>query len=723
MGKPADYEVLKLADILEEIQAYDAKADLDLIKKAYVFASTSHEGQKRRSGEPYITHPLAVAKIISEMKLDTGAICAGLLHDTVEDTPATYEDLEVLFSRDIADLVDGVTKLGKLRFRNKAERQAESFRKMLVAMSKDIRVILVKLADRLHNMRTLGHVPLEKAAGIAAETRDIYAPLANRLGIQWVKTELEDLSFRYSEPDAYAHIREKVNEKRSVREAYIEEVLALLNTSMATNTIDAEVTGRPKHFASINRKMREQQIEYEQVYDAIAFRILVDTVGDCYNALGVIHTHWRPIPGRFKDYVALPKPNRYQSIHTSVMGPHQRRMEVQIRTREMHVIAENGIAAHWKYKEGGRVGTDDEQKFAWLRQLLEWQRELDDPKDFFDIVKMDLFNAEVYVFTPNGDLKVLPKGSTPVDFAYAIHSEVGSNCAGALVNHTMVPLDHQLRSGDTCEIITRKGQRPNVDWLKFVRTARAKTRIRHYVRQQERDRSEVVGREVLDKALRRFKRSLNKEIKTGRLLKLAKQHFKLNTVEDLLVLVGYGKITQDAVLNRIVPEAERQRISNRKESRIVKAFKGLVAPKKSGIVLDGIGDMVVRFSGCCNPVKGDKIMGFMTRGRGVAIHRADCRFLADADPDRRVDVNWDSDSTNETPIKVIVHSENAPGILASISQSFTEFGCNITEAACTTNGGKAVNTFQVMIKDADQLRTVMRAIERLQGVRAVERDS
>ena len=713
--------MLKLADILDKVQTYQPGADVDLIKKAYVFASTSHEGQMRRSGEPYITHPLAVADLICDLKLDTSSICAALLHDTVEDTQATYQDVQLLFNKEIADLVDGVTKLGKLRFRNKAERQAESFRKMLVAMSKDIRVILVKLCDRLHNMRTLGHVPDTKAAGIASETQDIYAPLANRLGIQWVKTELEDLSFRYLNPEAYQHVRAKVNEKRSEREAYIGEVIGLLRAAMDESGVEVEVTGRPKHFFSIHRKMRAQNIEYEQVYDSIAFRILTSDIRSCYQALGVIHSKWRPIPGRFKDYVALPKPNRYQSLHTAVMGPGGRRMEVQIRTHEMHTVAECGIAAHWKYKEGDAgVSSDDEQKFAWLRQLLEWQRELDDPTDFFDAVKLDLFNAEVYVFTPKGDLKVLPKGSTPVDFAYAIHSEVGARCSGALVNNVMVPLDHQLRSGDTCDIMTKKSQRPNLDWLKFVRTARAKSRVRQYVRLEQRTRSREVGREVLEKALRRYKRSVNKELKSGRLEAVAKGPLKLNSTEELFVLLGYGKLQLDPVVSHLVPEEDRDRFAGREEGRISKMFRSMVGGK-SGIRVDGLDDVVVRFAKCCNPVPGDPITGFVTRGRGVTIHTRDCRHIGDADPDRRLEVYWDGNVKTRVPITVSVTCANNPGLLASISQSFHEFGINIQEAHCRANTDHAVNTFEVMVEGADQLRSVMRAIAAIAGVHSVDR--
>jgi len=718
--------MLKLADILDSIRAYDPTADIDLIKKAYVFASTSHEGQFRKSGEPYITHPVAVAKLITDMKLDTTAVCAALLHDTVEDTAATVSTVEALFSKDIANLVDGVTKLGKLRFQNKHDRQAESFRKMLIAMSQDIRVILVKLADRLHNMRTLSHMAEGKAEGIAQETMDIYAPLANRLGIQWMKTELEDLSFRYMNPESYAFLTERVNQTRSDREKYIEEVLNLLNTYMGEHSIPAEITGRPKHFYSIHRKMREQQIPFEQVYDAIAFRILVDDIGQCYEALGIIHTQWRPIPGRFKDYIALPKPNRYQSLHTAVLGPRNQRMEVQIRTREMHLIAECGIAAHWKYKESDPIKSSDEQKFAWIRQFLEWHRELDDPTDFLDTIKVDLFGGEVYVFTPKGDLKVLPRGASPIDFAFSIHSEVGHRCSGAKVNGMMVPLSHQLHSGDTCEVITRPDQTPNLDWLKIVKTARARTRIRTHVRQEQRARSQIVGREVLDKALRRYKRTVNKELRTGRLDKLAQEEFSVNTADDLFVLLGYGKLRAESVIKHLVPDLEAKETEAKQPEdtggRIGKMIKELVGGK-SGIRVAGLDDVVVRFSKCCNPVPGDGIAGFVTRGRGVAIHTRDCAHILNADPDRRIDVHWDSKNSQRHPISLSVRSVNKPGLLASISQVFSANGVNITQANCRAEDEtKAINTFEVLVENTNQLRSVMRAIERIAGVHSVQRN-
>jgi guanosine-3',5'-bis(diphosphate) 3'-pyrophosphohydrolase len=712
--------MLKLADVLRKIEGFDPDADLELVKRAYVYASTQHEGQARKSGEPYITHPLAVADLLADLHMDVPSICAGLLHDTIEDTKATYEEVTTLFSKEIADLVEGVTKLGKLRFRNKQEQQAESFRKMLIAMSKDIRVILVKLTDRLHNMRTLGHIPPEKALGIATETRDIFAPLANRLGIQWLRTELEDLAFRYTDPDAYRLIREKVNERRSEREAYIQSVIGEIRTLVGSNKLPViDISGRPKHFYSIYRKMKDNGIEYEQVYDTIAFRIIVGEMPECYAALGYVHSKWQPIPGRFKDYIGMPKPNRYQSLHTAVLGPGKRRMEVQIRTNEMHEIAENGIAAHWKYKERGPISTKDEQRFGWLRQLLDDQRELDDPRDFYDNVRDNLFSAEIYVFTPKGDLRVLPKGSTPVDFAYAIHTEVGHRCTGALVNSVMVTLDHTLRSGDTCSILTKTELRPSPDWLKFVRSANAKNRIRQFVRQAERTRAHEVGTEVLDKALRRYKRSTKHELKSGRLEKAAAE-LRVSGANDVIVQLGFGKLDVDDVVNVLVPPEERETTVEKPDSPVKKIIKALTGGKE-GIKVDGLDDVVLTVAKCCTPIQGDVIVGFITNGRGVSVHAEDCRFARDSDPARRVDVFWDGKSRTPLPTRLSVVSANVPGILASITNSFGEQGINITEVSCKTDSLQAFNSFEIMVESASQLRSVMRALERIPGVRSVQR--
>ena len=719
----AAVETLKLSDVLDKVAGYNPAPDLDLIKSAYVFAAKVHEGQVRKSGEPYLMHPLAVADIVATLKLDEASICAALLHDTVEDTLATVEDISELFGAEIAHLVDGLTKLAKVSFRTKEERQAENFRKMLIAMSRDIRVILVKLADRTHNMRTLKHLPEAKRTAIAVETLDIYAPLANRLGISWIKTELEDLSFRYIWQDDYYELAEKVNKTRKAREKYTEDVVRILKDVMAESDLAPEVSGRPKHLYSIWRKMKAQNIEFEQVYDAIAFRLILDSIKDCYEALGAVHTHWKPIPGRFKDYIALPKPNMYRSLHTAVIGPRGERIEIQIRTHEMHRIAEEGIAAHWKYKEGAAMNMKDEQKFAWLKQLMEWQRELKDPNEFLDTVKVDLFSEEVYVFTPAGDVRVFPKGATPVDFAYSIHSEVGHHCTGARVGGVMVPLTHSLRNGDIVEILTSKTQRPSADWVRFVKTARAKARIKAFLRQEQRDKSLAIGRELLEKELRKYSMSLAKISKNGRFQEVCEK-LRAANAEDLYVLVGYGKVRPDQVSEALVPPEERQSRAQeppKEEGRIATFLKSL-GRRKGGVRVDGIEDLLVRYGSCCNPVPGDDIVGFITRGRGVTVHTRDCPHAGDSDPDRMIDVVWDAGASAAHAINLRVVSADAPGLLAQISQSFTNEGVNISQAHCTaTEDHKAVNLFQIHVANLDQLQSVMRNIGRIKGVFSVER--
>jgi guanosine-3',5'-bis(diphosphate) 3'-pyrophosphohydrolase len=492
---------MPLEQILTGIAAYDPNADLDIVRRAYDFASRAHEGQTRRSGDPYVTHPLSVAEIIAELKLDIASVCAGLLHDCVEDTTATVEQLTTLFGKEIAFLVDGVTKLGKLPWSTKEEQQAENFRKMLLAMARDIRVILVKLCDRLDNMRSLHHLPPEKQERIAAETMQIYAPLANRLGIAWIKVELEDLAFKYLQPGEYDQLALEVQKTQTERQEYITTVEQLIAKEMHDHGVPCEVIGRAKHFWSIFQKMKKTGRTFEEIHDAIGFRVITDNQMNCYQALGVAHQTWTPIPGRFKDYIALPKPNLYQSLHTAVIGPKGERIEIQIRTREMHAVAEHGIAAHWKYKEGKPV--DSDKKFAWLRQLMEHQKELRDPTEFLESVKLDLFGDEVYVFTPRGDVKALPKGSTPIDLAYAVHSTIGDHCSGARVNGMIVPLRYQLRNGDTVEIITNPNQKPNKDWLNLVKTARARTKIRYLLRKEQRERAIALGKDILDKGLRK----------------------------------------------------------------------------------------------------------------------------------------------------------------------------------------------------------------------------
>ncbi|HEY5945428.1 MAG TPA: bifunctional (p)ppGpp synthetase/guanosine-3',5'-bis(diphosphate) 3'-pyrophosphohydrolase, partial [Kofleriaceae bacterium] len=544
----------QLDQILSEVAGYHPSADVGLIRRAYQFAAQAHDGQTRKSGDPYVTHPLAVAQVIAELKLDVASVCAGLLHDCVEDTSATVEQLSEQFGKEVAFLVDGVTKLGKLPYSTREEQQAENFRKMLLAMARDIRVILVKLCDRLDNMRSLNHLPPEKQERIAAETMQIYAPLANRLGIQWIKVELEDLAFKYLYPGEYEQLAQEIAKTRAERLDYIHHVEKLIQKDMSENGVPCEVYGRAKHLWSIYTKMKRTQRPFEEIHDAIGFRVITDSQMHCYQALGVAHSTWTPIPGRFKDYIALPKPNLYQSLHTAVIGPKGERIEIQIRTGEMNMVAEHGIAAHWKYKEGKPLALEDDKKFAWLRQLMESQKELRDPTEFLESVKIDLFGDEVYVFTPGGDVKALPKGSCPIDFAYAVHSSIGDHCSGARVNGMIVPLRYQLRNGDTVEIITSPNQKPNKDWLKLVKTARARTKIRYLLRQEQREKAVSLGTDLIDKALRKHDTTLARAEKQ---LKQAAHELRCQNIDELIVQVGYGKITVQQVLEAALPKLKK----------------------------------------------------------------------------------------------------------------------------------------------------------------------
>jgi GTP pyrophosphokinase len=726
--------LIRLNDILQRVAAYHPDPDLDIIKKAYVYSAKVHQGQVRKSGEPYLVHPLEVAGLLAQLKLDEATIVAGLLHDTVEDTLATIEEIKELFGDEVALIVDGVTKLSKFSASEKLsqeEKQAENFRKMLVAMAQDIRVILVKLADRTHNMRTLDHMSEEKQARIAQETLDIYAPLANRLGISWVKTELEDLSFRYLKPKDFAELEQRVAKKKKEREKYIEDVVALISSKLKEAGIPGTVTGRFKHLYSIYKKMRSQGIEFEQVPDVIAFRIITDDIPHCYAALGLMHQMWKPVPGRFKDFIAIPKPNMYQSLHTTVIGPLSERIEIQIRTEEMHRVAEEGIAAHWAYKEGKSALTRDAEKFTWLRQLLEWQQDLKDPREFLDTVKVDLFTDEVFVFTPKGDVRSLPRGATPVDFAYAIHSAIGEKCVGAKVNGKIVPLRYKLKNGDQVEVLTSPQAHPSKDWLTFVKTSRAQQKIRAFIKQQQRDKSLALGRELAERELKRFGLALNKLIKSGELKRVC-EALGYRTEDDLMVAVGYGKVQPSQIAERLLPPEQLEAAKEKppKESSpsgilntVTEIARKVVGRKStSGIIIDGIDDVLVRFGRCCNPVPGDAIVGFITRGRGVTVHTASCDKALATDPERRVDVSWDVRGEYKRPVTLRVLTADRPGLLADMSSVFTQKGVNICQANCRATGDdRAVNTFEVTISDLKQLTDVMRSIEKLTGVFSVER--
>jgi guanosine-3',5'-bis(diphosphate) 3'-pyrophosphohydrolase len=720
--------MLQVEEIIDRVRAYQPTADANLIKRAFDYSFKMHEGQTRKSGDPYIVHPVSVAGIITELRLDTASVCAGLLHDVVEDTLASSKDLEKQFGVEIATLVDGVTKLSQINFTSKEDRQAENFRKMVVAMARDIRVLLVKLCDRVDNMRTLEHMSHEAQERISRETLEIYAPLANRLGMQSFKSELEDLSFRYIEPVAYADLAAAVFKNKRERDKYISEVSKTLSSRLAEQGFAADVTGRAKHFYSIWRKMTAQECTLEQIHDTIAFRVVVESVSDCYAALGVIHSKWTPVPGRFKDYIALPKPNMYQSLHTTVIGPGRERIEIQIRTHEMHRVAERGIAAHWKYKDkqGGGIADSDAQKFGWLRQLLEWQREVKDPAEFLESVKVDLFQDEVYVFTPKGDVRVFPRGATPIDFAFSIHSQLGEHISGARINGKLEPLRYKLRNGDIIDVVTSPNQQPTKDWLDFVGTTRARSKIRNYLRLEEREKSLRLGRELLERELHKAGVSLAKLLKNDNELRRLLQALKISSQEELLIGVGYGKIHAEQILEVVAPADEEGRDSRPPESlregRVLGLVRKIIKRDDNAIRLNGIDDVLVRYAKCCNPLPGDDILGFITRGRGVTIHRRSCSKAFDTDPERRVEISWDSKAKINRNVQLRVVTDNRRGILAHISQTFSGLGINITEANCRAeDDGRAVNVFTFVCEDLTQLKGVTRALQKVQGVVAVER--
>jgi GTP pyrophosphokinase len=713
--------MVRLTDILDKVKGYHPKADTDLINKAYVYAARMHDGQLRKSGDPYFVHPVSVANIIADMRLDASSVCAALLHDVVEDCNVTNEEVTKIFGSEVAFLVDGVTKLGQVNFASKEDRQAESFRKMLVAMARDIRVLLVKLADRLDNMRTMEHMSGPAQERISRETLEIYAPLAGRLGIHWLKAELEDHSFRYLYPEAFRELEGKVTELVKQSDKDIADICKRLRKMLLSRGFAAEVSGRRKHLYSVHRKMKLTGCEFEQIPDFVAFRCIMENVSDCYAALGVIHSEWTPIPGRFKDYIALPKPNMYQSLHTTVIGPGNRRIEVQIRTHEMHRTAENGIAAHWQYKERtGGIDARDAARFAWLRQLMEFQKEVRDPEEFYESVKVDLFPEEVYVFTPAGDVKTFPRGATPIDFAYSVHSEIGNRCHGARVNGVIVPLRHKLRNGDVVEILTKNDQQPSKDWLEFVVTGRARSRIRSFLRSKERQRSIKLGRDLFEREMRKRDFSFARYLKSNELRKTL-DHFHVQNADELFAQVGYGKLALNEVMDVVDPHEEAARESLR-PSFIERTVRRVTRKDDAGVQIEGMDGILVRFAKCCNPVAGDSVTGWITRGRGVTVHRRGCPRAMELDPERRVEVTWAPNSKMALPVSLRVTTNDRPGILSMVTAVFTDNGLNITEATCRSQEeGRAVNVFQCTVDDLDKLRTVMRGIAKLNGVIDVER--
>ncbi len=708
----------RINEIVEQVQANAPDADVSLLERAYVYSAKVHQGQMRLSGEPYLTHPLAVAEILAAMRMDPVTVASGLLHDTVEDTFATDADIRSQFGDEVGDLVAGLTKLSKIEFQSREEAQAENFRKMLIAMSKDIRIILIKLADRLHNIRTLEYMNEDSRRRVARETLDIYAPLAHRLGIYWMKEELEDRAFRVLHPEVYAQIEERVAGSKKERERYIEDVKTRLSTELGARGLHCEVTGRLKEAYSLYKKMQLQNVSIEQIYDLIAFRAIVDgTTTTCYETLGIVHGLWKPVQGRFKDYIAMPKPNGYQSIHTTVIGPFGERMEVQIRTQEMHRVAELGIAAHWKYKGDGTTRANDEQKFAWLRQLLEWQQQLKDPNEFLETVRVDLFSDEVYVFTPRGDVQALPAGATPIDFAYAVHSEVGNHCAGAKINGQLVPLRHKLANGDTIEIVTSPHQRPRQEWLDFVVTGRARSRIRHVLKLEQVERSRALGRDLLHRELHKRGLSFDKLSKAGE-LKTAAKDLGVRDLDGLLQAMAYGKLDARAVARKIAGVGEDE--PEPKPSLLRRVLS--VGRSTGQVRVSGMENVLVRFAKCCSPVPGDSVEGFITRGRGVTVHASDCAKIFHLDPERRVPVTWEDAPGELVRVKVRVVSEDRQGLLAAVTNKISAEGVNIESAQIHTSDDKrAHQVFELSVKNRKHLDGVLRQIAKIRGVVTVER--
>ncbi|MBU1344946.1 MAG: bifunctional (p)ppGpp synthetase/guanosine-3',5'-bis(diphosphate) 3'-pyrophosphohydrolase [Proteobacteria bacterium] len=712
--------MIRITDILDKIYEYNPGGDSDIIDRAYIYSARVHDGQVRLSGEPYLSHPLEVASILADMRLDVESIAAALLHDVIEDTPATREDIEEMFGPGVAHIVSGVTKLSVLPFSTKIAQQAESLRKMILAMADDIRVVLIKLADRIHNMRTLKyHRSPEKQAAIAQETLDIYAPIAARLGIFWMKYELEEIAFYYTLRDEYERIDALVNKARDEKEDYIKEVNAKLQGKMKEMGLDAEIKGRYKQHYSIYQKMISQNLEFNEVYDIIAFRIILDTVPQCYAAMGAIHSMWKPIYYKIKDYIGNPKPNMYQSIHTTVVGPKGERVEIQIRTRDMDQIAESGIAAHWSYKEGAKIDESTGQLFAWIRNLVENQENYNDPDEFLENVRIDLYPDEIYVFTPLGEIRTLPKKATPVDFAYMIHTEVGAECTGAKVNGKIVPLTHHLKTGDTIEIITTKGHTPSTDWLNFVKTVKARTKIRAWINTREKERSYSLGREMCEKTFRKKNQNFNALVKSGEIKKVA-DTFGFKTVDDLIAHVGFGKFTPLQLLNKALPELEKPEA---KEGGLLQKLVGRRKKKDStGIIVKGLNDILVKFSKCCNPLPGDPIIGYITQGQGVTIHRKGCLNVMKMSNERQIEVQWSDDFTESYPASIKIRTDDRFGLLADIASVISKHKSNILNARTETQEtGLGLFYFTILVESTTQLRTIMSDIRKVKKVTDVKR--
>lgn len=712
--------MIRITEITDKVYDYYPDADIGLIDRAYIYSAKVHEGQLRLSGEPYLSHPLEVANILADMKLDTVSIACGLLHDVVEDTHASMEDIKQLFGEETSKIVDGVTKISTLSFNTAHMKQAENLRKMILAMANDIRVILIKLADRLHNIGTLHYHQSEaKRKQIAQETLDIYAPIAARLGIFWIKRELEEKAFTHAFPEDYEKIKELVSKNQVEREKYVEEVKALILKITGEAHLNCQVLGRPKQFYSIYQKMMKQQLEFKEVYDIIAFRIILDTIPQCYETLGLIHSKFKPIPFKFKDYIGFPKPNGYQSLHTTVVGPYGERMEVQIRSQEMDQVANSGIAAHWSYKEGKTLDKDTQQTFAWLQNLVE-QQENYGPEEFLDNVKIDLYPKDVYVFTPRGEVKNLPKGSTPIDFAYMIHSEVGNQCTGARINGRMVPLQYQLRSGDKVEVLTTKGHHPSSDWLNFTITSKARGRIRQWIKKQEEEKSTALGRELCEKAFRKNKMNFHELFNTPEMAKAASD-LNFKNVDDLIANVGYGKITPLQVIRKLMPNVKPKKEETLLE-KLMSRRKDRKEKDKDAIVVDGLEDILIRLGKCCQPVPGDQITGYITHGAGITVHRKGCVNALQLNPDRQIHVEWKKDTKGAFPVKLRIRGYDRIGLLADISAVISQMDANIVEVNLESQEDKMVNgSFTMAVKDIDHLESVIAKLKKVDAVQEITR--
>ncbi|HEU0013700.1 MAG TPA: bifunctional (p)ppGpp synthetase/guanosine-3',5'-bis(diphosphate) 3'-pyrophosphohydrolase [Longimicrobium sp.] len=702
-------------DLFEAVEAFAPRLDLELITRAYEFSSMAHAGQKRHSGEDYVVHCIEVAKILADLHLDSATIAGGLIHDVVEDTPATLGDVRDAFGDEVATVVDGLTKIAKVQFRTSTEQQVENFRKLLLSMAQDARVILIKLADRLHNMRTLEHLRDEKRQRIALETREIYAPLAHRLGVAAIRWELEDLCFKYLEPEAYRDLAGKIAEKRREREEMIENLRVPLEAELRASGIECEVAGRPKHLWSIYRKMVQREKSYEEIYDLMAVRVIVDTIADCYHALGVIHNRWTPLQERFHDYIATPKSNMYQSLHTTIFGPGGRLYEIQIRTREMHRTAEHGIAAHWKYKEGGR-GDDVDDTLTWFRQVLEWQQETREPEEFMEFLRIDLFQDEIFVFTPMGDVKQLPKGATPIDFAFAVHTEVGLHCAGARVNGRFTPITRELKNGDTVEIVTDAKQRPSRDWLAFVKTARARNKIRQWIKDEEFGDSVGLGRDFIEREIRKARRE---KVTDERFAEVGKP-LGYGDANQLFAALGRGDVAPSAVMRALWPELGQE------QPKPPSAFERLVSRVRrepEAVKIQGMSNLMVRYSQCCQPVPGDKVIGYVTRGRGVSVHRIDCPNILQLGehPERRVEIAWEGDAADRFLVRLVMEGTDRRGLLTDIASGISLTNTNIKSADIKADERGMRGEFVVEVENLAHLNRVINAIRKVKGVVSVER--